>query len=521
MILVNCARKGRPEGGPKDENAPIFVTADPPYETTHFSKDEIKIYFDEYIILKDIRKKLIVSPPMKNPPIITPQGIPSKYITINILDTLLENTTYIFNFGSAVQDNNEGNKIENFKYVFSTGSYIDSLIIKGSVKDAFLKKTEKNINVLLYRIDSSFTDSIVFKKKPNYVASTLDSTAYNFTNVKAGKYFLVALKEEISDYLFHPKSEKIGFLTKPIVLPKDSIIATPLVLFEEQLPYKFKRAKEITKGKLQFSFLGVRKDITIKVLSKVPESYKSIYHLDKEKDTIYYWFTPLEIDSLNFVVSNKNEIDTVTVKFKKKKIDSLIFSPSTKGALHFKDTFFIETNNPILQIDITKIQLIDKDTLKVPFHTLLSEKENKINFLFDKEEDEKYVLTILPNSLTDIFFQQNDTLKYQFRTKKKEEYGTLLLNVKNPKSHHLIIELLSERGKVVRKKYLSISKIIKFDLLLPKKYIVRATIDSNYNRKWDTGNFLKQQQPETIIYYPDELEIRANWHVNQTLVIEQ
>ena len=36
FILVNCARTGRPEGGPKDENPPLFVTANPPYKTINF-----------------------------------------------------------------------------------------------------------------------------------------------------------------------------------------------------------------------------------------------------------------------------------------------------------------------------------------------------------------------------------------------------------------------------------------------------------------------------------------------------
>ena len=118
LFLYDCARKGRPTGGPKDETAPILVTANPPNATTNFNKKEIKIYFDEYIVLKDLNKQLVVSPPMKNPPLISPQGTPSKYIKIKILDTLRKNTTYTFNFGSAVQDNNENNKLESLSMFF-------------------------------------------------------------------------------------------------------------------------------------------------------------------------------------------------------------------------------------------------------------------------------------------------------------------------------------------------------------------------------------------------------------------
>ena len=127
--MFHCAKKGRPSGGPKDEDAPLFVVANPAHESTNFDKDEIRIYFNEFIKLRDLNKQLIVSPPLnpKNPSLITPQGSPSEYITIKILDTLKKNTTYIFDFGNSVEDNNESNQLERFKYVFSTGNYIDSL----------------------------------------------------------------------------------------------------------------------------------------------------------------------------------------------------------------------------------------------------------------------------------------------------------------------------------------------------------------------------------------------------------
>ena len=137
FILTNCARTGRPEGGPKDEDAPLFVVANPPYETVNFNDKEIKLNFNEFIKLKDLNKQLIVSPPLKNPLLVSPQGSASKSLTLKILDTLEENNTYIINFGNAIEDNNEGNKLESFKYVFSTGNFIDSLSSAGKVKDAY------------------------------------------------------------------------------------------------------------------------------------------------------------------------------------------------------------------------------------------------------------------------------------------------------------------------------------------------------------------------------------------------
>lgn len=522
-VISNCARTGRPEGGPKDEDAPLFVTSNPPYETINFNKKEIEIEFDEYVKLKDLNKQLIVSPPLKNPPVITPQGTASKFINIKILDTLIENTTYIFNFGSAVEDNNESNILEAFKYVFSTGNYIDSLRTSGTVKDAYFNETPKNINVLLYKIDSSFTDSIIFKKKPNYVANTLDSTNFNFTNLKKGKYLMIALKETSSDYIFNPKTDKIGFYNDTITLPRDSILEKPIVVFNEIQPYRFRSGKEVSKGKIIFGYEGALKDFKVALQSEVPKDYKSLSKFEMDKDTLNYWFTPFEADSLNFIVSNANFLDTITVRLRKKKTDSLTVNSTISGTLHLRDTLFLKTNNPIIKLDTSKISITDKDTIAVPFSSYIAQKENKIAVLFDKKQKQNYSVTILPEAFKDIFEQKNDTLNYSLRTKELEDYGRVTINIVNEKSSPLIIELLEgkNKDKVVETRFIKATETLIFDLLEPKTYYIRATIDRNKNNKWDTGNYLLKQLPETIIYYPVELEVRANYFLENTFIINK
>ncbi len=524
IILVSCAKTGRPEGGPKDEEAPLFVTANPPYESIKFNKKEIKIEFNEFVKIKDLSKKLVVSPPLKNPALISPQGSATKFIKIEILDTLIKNTTYIFNFGDAIEDNNEANKLENFKYVFSTGPYIDSLKTSGTIKDAEAFKTPKNINILLYKMDSSFNDSIIYKKKPNYITSTLDTTLFKFTNLKKGKYLMLALQENSNDYIFNAKTDRIGFLRDTIQLPRDSIITKPIVLFRETQPYTFKRGKEVTRGKIEFGFEGVAKNIQIEILSKVPEDFKSISKFEIEKDTLNYWFTPIEADSLNFIVKNNTFLDTVTVKLRKNKIDSLTINPSIKGVLHLRDTFFINTNNPIIKIDTTKITLVKKDTIAVKFKTLLSNKENKIGFVFTKEPKEKYRFNFLPESFTDIYNIKNDTLDFRITTKDLDDYGRITLNVNNVNSKNLIIEILSGKDQktLVDRTFINTSKKLIFDLLEPSDYTIRAIIDDNKNNKWDTGSFLQRISPEKIIYHENinNANLRANYFLEESFIID-
>ena len=517
-VIVGCARKGRPEGGPKDEDAPIMMMAKPPYETTGFDKKKIKITFDEYIVLKDLTKQLVVSPPLKYPPIITPQGTPSKYIDIKILDTLKTNTTYTFNFGNSVQDNNENNKLESFKYVFSTGNYIDSLKIKGTVTNAFKQEKLKSVGVLLYRLDSTYNDSIIYKQKPNYVTSTLDSTNFEFTNLQKGKYLLLALKEPSTNYLFSSRTDEIGFFTDTISLPKDTLVTKPIRLFKEKQPFKFKRGKEIVKGKIQFGYVGENNDMKIELMSDVPESFKAFSEYEKDKDTLNYWFTPIAQDSLNFIVTNKEFKDTITVRLRKKQLDSLTISSNINSTLHFNDTLFLKTNNPIVTVDKTKFSLIDKDTVNIDFE-VKKQAINKLAVVFKKAPKTSYKFNVLPKGIIDLYETTNDSLNYQFKTLTTEDYGSIVLDIKKETPHPVIIQLLNKK-KVVKTSYVLTSKKVTFNLLQPKEYSVRAIVDKNNNHVWDTGDFLSRKQPEQVIYLETTFKLRANWIQNEDFIIK-
>ena len=523
LSFSQCAKKGRPDGGPMDEDAPIFVTANPPYETINFDKKEINIYFNEYIKLKDLTKQLIISPPLnpENPPLISPQGTPSKFINIKILDTLKENSTYIFDFGNSVQDNNESNTLERFKYIFSTGNYIDSLSLSGNVKNAFISKSVEDIKLLLYRLDSSYTDSAVYNRKPDYVTSSLDSSNYQFTNLRKGNYLLVALDDVRSDYIFNPETDKIGFLNDTITLPRDSIINHTISIFKEELPYIFRRGKEIRKGQLIFGYKGKPKNLTVETLSAVPDNFKTIIFPEKGKDTLNLWHSLIEKDSLIFKISDNIISDTVTVKLRKKELDSLKVNEITGGILNLKDTLFFLTNNPVVSIDTSRINFKQSDSINFPYEAFISKKENKIGFLFEKKYKKSYKINLYPNALTDIFNTTNDTISSLFRTRGTEDYGEISVTIQNPKKIPVIIQLTDINDATIVQETCSENKNISFDLLIPQKYKIRIIYDSNQNGIWDTGSYLEKKQPEYVEYFPETQEVRANWLLPIVLTIKE
>jgi len=521
FVLVNCANRGTPSGGEKDVTPPVILKSIPENYSVNFNAKEIKIYFDEYIKIKDLQKQLIISPPMDPEPEITPLGSASKYITIKIFDTLQPNTTYAFNFGESIVDNNEGNPYPFYRYVFSTGDYIDSLSVKGKIVDAVNRKPDEFVSVLLYEIDSTFTDSIIYKQKPKYITNTLDSTTtFKLKNLKAGTYLMIALKEENNNYTFQQKTDKIGFLKDFISVSVDTSAVYTIKLFNEEIDFKATRPKLISGNKIAFGYEGDFINMKINLLSEKPNNYKSTITKDQKADSLLYWYKPkFETDSLLFKVSNTSYADTLTVRLRSLEKDSLVITSIQSRKSPFIEDFKIEANIPIISINEKKITILDKDSMQVDFSTTFDELNNRYTFSFPKREQERYKIQMLPETFTDFFGNKNDTLNYSVSTKQFSDYGNVRLTFQNA-TYPLIIQLIDQNGEVKEEQYTTKPEVLDFLNVDPGEYYVRVIFDENENEKYDSGNYLLKRQPERVSHFEIEA-VRAGWDIIETLVFKE
>lgn len=514
IFLMSCANRGSPTGGIKDIIPPQILRTIPENYSLNFEADEIRIYFDEYVKFKDLNKQLIISPPMNNTPEITPLGLPQKYVSIKILDTLKPNTTYAINFGTSIVDNNEGNPLSYFRYVFSTGNVLDSLSLKGYVKDALERKTDDFVSVMLYEIDSAYTDSLVFKAKPRYVTNTLDSvTEFNIQNIKAGTYQLIALKEENQNFTYQPRTDKIGFIKQLVSLPKDTSTNHELQLFKRELDNQLLRPFVVSSNKIGLGFEGNPNldSLTIEPFGKKIEKHKLTKSADS--DTIFYWFKSEKlIDSLEFQVPVKNGNKSYVIRTREIDNDSLKISSKPSGVINFNEQFEIVSNNPLTEIDSNKFSLIDKDSIDVDFKIIEDHFNSNLKIALNLDQSQRYSLRLLPGALTDFFEEQNDTLNFSIRTKTFDDYGSARINVFNTK-YPIIVQLTNESGDVKFSKYLTQSDPIDFKAIDPGVYYLRVIQDTNANGKWDSGHFINKKQPEKVSYFSDKLEVRAGWEL--------
>jgi uncharacterized protein (DUF2141 family) len=416
------------------------------------------------------------------------------------------------NFGQSIEDNNEGNPYSQFKYVFSTGTYIDSLKLNVKVKDALENKTDNFVSVMLYEINEKFNDSTIYKEAPRYVTNTLDSLKIvTIDNIKAGKYLLIALKDN-GNNKFNPSSDKIGFQNYPITIPNDTLFE--LDLFKEKLKFKALKPTQASGNKIIMGYEGSPKNIKVTLKNGVDIIPNIVTKLPK-KDSVQVWFKPIKTDSVTVSIEKDNFYKNFTVKLKNLKKDTLSLSPLFSGLLPFRERFGLVSATPLLNFDVSKISIMNKDSLAVDFKMDYDEFEQKLILDFKKEELENYKIKFLPGALTDYFDKQNDTLKYNYTTKNSSEYGNLKVILENVKRFPVIIELTDKDGKVKETSFTELNSSVEFLAIEPNKYWIRVIYDDNKNKEWDAGDFIEKRQSEEVIYFPKEIEVRANWDVEQ------
>jgi hypothetical protein len=536
LLLNSCAQIVAPNGGKEDRTPPRVVTYMPDSASLNFNSTLVELMFDEFIQLKDLSSQLIVSPPLKYAPEIKAKN--------NVLlfefdpkEKLKPNTTYSVYFGNAIQDIHESNAIDNFKYIFSTGTFIDSLMVSGTVQNAFDYKTEKGILVMLY---SDFDDSVVFKNTPDYFAKTKDDGSFQINNIKAGKYKLMALKDANANYMYDGDNESIAFSDTLIDVTKNKTVA--LKLFQEPAKKLFLKTSLYNSfGKITFILNKPNEGIQVKPLNCMLQEKDVFLDYSKNKDTLIYWFRNIDNDSIELEVSHATQVlDTVSFKIIKKEDAfksnrnplrfALVNSPKGNQQMDLNATFQLVFASPIdkdlfAKIKNNEIKLIE-DSVLYPNYKNLYFEQTALNIIELKlksttantgliafKENTPYHLQLLPGTFTDIFGLNNDTINIDFKTREEKEYGSIKLkiDIAETTTGNYIVQLLDEKENILRANNIKKPETIMYQYILPKKYKLKIIVDENTNYTWDTGNLIKKLQAEKVIYNAEAINTRASW----------
>lgn len=572
-VMYSCANIGNPSGGPIDKTPPIFMRSNPTPNAVNVKDRKIDIFFDEIVTLKDPSTKIIVSPAQTEMPRMSALG---RKVTVELVDSLLPNTTYTIDFSNSIQDNNEGNAIDNFAFAFSTGSVIDSMRVSGYVLDS---RTLEPMQSVVVGLQSNLADSAFHKEKLQRVALTNDRGQFTIRNVSPGSYHIFALKDLDRDYKFGNPTEDIAFLdsiivpsigsreaadtvyndlneidtimraTRPAYFPNDILLS----MFNEDRKSQY-LANNLRVDSTRISLTFAAASDTLPSLSivgrnDVPDQW---YTLERSQtnDTLTYWIRPPHLVSADtlMVATTYLRTDTAsnlswgtdTLKFtfqrqkakKKKKneeTDSLEqirfmeLHPLANGTQEVYAPLLLQTGTPIERYSREAFHLqrkLQNDTTFYPAEiksialrdSTLSRRDLMLKV--DWEPGAAYKLAVDSLAMTDIYGLQTKPLKVDFNVRKMEEYGNIVFNIPAVRDS-AIVELLDGTDKVVLHTPVKNHRAELLNLQ-PGKYYARLFIDRNGNGKYDTGNYDMHLQPEETVYYPGAINLKKNWDVEQT-----
>ncbi|BEV04887.1 Ig-like domain-containing protein [Chryseobacterium gambrini] len=536
FLLQSCARVGSPIGGAKDSLAPKFLSSNIDSSRVNVPRDikQLRIDFDEYITLKDINKNLNISPPIKNITRIVPSNIANKFILIQWKDTLQANTTYNFNFGNSIADNNEANILRYYNFAFSTGDKLDDLYVSGDVRDALsIKKASENKFVVgLYQVK----DTINYKQKPYYITKVDDDGYFELNYLAAGKYKIIAFEDENGNSMYDPGKEKVGFQKDPVVVEK-SVSGLNLKLYPSKKPVKYLEMKEAPGGVLM-TFEGKPNEVTVKPLNEKIKEYK-VTHAPKS-DSVRIWFDAVKSDvgqttnenlkfGYNAGIGKKDSLYNASLFYRYNAKNAMDINSDNGGAmLPPKEDFKILSNYYVDKINTDKwIFRVAGDSLNtVPFTAKISEKNPyqilvKADFISGK----KYQLTIPKETVSSFFAKNYQSKRFDFEVDKVENFGSLKFILQNAPKSSYWLQLLDNSDKVLFQKYTKGSEV-KFDILKPGEYIVRILADNNENGFWDEADFQNETFAEdSYIYYKTAIvrplwDSNENWDLKDTRVLD-
>lgn len=510
IMFCQCAQRVPPTGGPVDQIAPQIVKSEStPNGLTNFKPDITEFTFDEYIILKNPDRNIVISPPLSTKPefYLSGKTVVGDWSDV---DSFRENTTYTVNLANAIEDLNEGNPLTDFTFAFSTGPVLDSLRWKVNVLGPEGEPAQE-ATVMLYK---DFSDSVVSKQLPFYFARTNESGIARFQFLKEGLYKVVGLNDANLTLTYDLPSEAIGFLKEPVEMPADTQTIPTIRLFIPDPQPILARNPFYFRNKLVFVFS--EPDTNISIFPLQPEQIAAKQWI---KDSLFFWPTPDITDSLRF----RWEQEDTTLFYAIPPKDSFQqIPPEPEGMVEFfGKNGSIRWDQPIERPNDSIFFRLDSNLMKI-YVQVRSHHLIKSKLILPGENiPGKGKLLVLPEALRSIYgYTHKDTIQIPYQYTPLDQLGEYQLILKNADTSLNYIGRIIQGDKVLRQKYFNNDSIYHWNInaLKAANYSLHLIVDKNNNRRKDGGNYWKNRKPELPVEYALP-ELKTNWTIKEEIDI--
>lgn len=522
FLFAACAKIVTPSGGAVDRIPPKQLKSYPEQNSLNFKEREFVIEFDEYIVLDNVMQNLLVSPPLKVKPEVNAK---LKKVYVKGLDSLAENTTYIFDFGNSICDFNEGNRLNGFKYSFSTSDYIDTMIFEGRVLEGFTMKPIADKYVMLFK-DTLF--SSLYDNDCAYITKTDSNGWFAFSNIANSDYRVLVLDDKNQNKRYDLPTESIGFSEYAVnSYAKDSLSFEKKKknhIFYEQVidtVQKIVTSKFLSKSVFLLSFSNpLSQKVNIDILNK-DKVGDVLYEFSEQRDTVYVFSCSSSgFDKLDIKIKDgacEEEVSLVnTAKGKRSNGPSCFgFELLKRDSVDYYNVLLLRTALPLKTKEVSAKLIDETDTTML---SLLSDEFRRLSLPDGLQEGKKYKLIIDSASVENIAGEKNCKFSLDFYLTKKTDYGQLVLNCTDSlfaSVPHLfyLCDVKSNVLQVVRTD--NGQNEVLFENIKEGNYRVKCVLDVNGNGKWDRMDFGNAKQGEKTTMFDKVVSIRKAWIVEE------
>ncbi len=517
LAISACAVIERPEGGPKDEDPPLVVTGGEttPNRQTFFSDRKVVLEFNEWVKVNNPVKEIFISPPLNYPLQISDKG-KKVIMEFHEDEELKENTTYQINMGKSIRDLTEGNTLENYTFLFSTGAKLDKCSISGTVVNEIGGKERSDILVMLY---DNLSDTVLTTLRPSYITRTDKEGKFSLNNIRKDSFQIFALNDQNVSYTYDQKNEEVAYLDSLIILATDvdSIPNLVLEIFDEQDEPLFIEARETQRGLITLVYTPFPENLIVNIIGDSLDAYTEI-----GKDTIFHWHQNFEADSLLLEVSYDEVLDTVKVRRGKKNISKRPLTVLTDNLeILPRDTVILEWNKPLASDSAYENAISVQDSNRVYEVIDLRVDRKMMRVLIDSlSADSEYTMKIDSGMVKDWYGQYfQDSAEVSLKVLDPSILGAIHLDILKTDSLSYVMEVMDNR-KVIDKRSIISSEKITLSNILPGNYTVNILQDLDGSGKW-TGSSLSQKRRSEKKVEINLEPLKSGWELEATINITE
>lgn len=511
LTLAACAQVRDPQGGPRDVAPPRLAGAEPAMGTTGFSGQRIVLHFDERITLDRPRERIVMSPPPDLDPEYRVVGGTS--LEVLFRSPLRPNTTHAIAVGEAVVDLAEGNPAGSLTFVFSTGPVLDSLGLRGTVRDAFSDEPVKDALVML-RTDT-VPDSLR-TTRPAYLTRTDAQGSFTLTNLAPGRYAVSALRDRNGNHRYDLPDEAVAFA--PVAVAAGDSAPVMLRLFREEPAAQAVMDARVLPDRAWRLVLSRRGEaVRARSLDRAGGVLRWSAEWSAARDTVLLWpsDTTLLNDQRFLVYEGDSLLDTLAYRTDKR-MPFLLHAvlrkrgPATApGLLASRPLARITPGRALLRTAGAVVPInLSRDTL------------NARSLILDggMPPEGAAQLELLPGALEDIYGGRNDTLRFDLSALREGPAGELRLSLTAdtagaPAGPFLLEVLDAQDIRVIQLPVDALPHRCTLGALPTGSYRPRLVVDADGNGRWTTGALRARRQPERVLRLSGEVNVRAGWEL--------